>query len=175
MYHIFCIHSSVEGHLGSFQLLAIINKTAMNIVEHVSSLHVGASSGYMPRSCITGSSGPIYTKNSRSWTPENQITLLKMGYRAKQRILNWRILNGWETTEKMFSILNHQGNANQNNPEIPPHTSQNGWDQRLRWQQMLARMWRKRNTLGRISILSWCVFLFIRYFLFLHFKCYPLS
>jgi hypothetical protein len=28
--------------------------------------------------------------------------------------------------KKMFSILNHQGNANQNNPEIPPHTSQNG-------------------------------------------------
>jgi hypothetical protein len=27
---------------------------------------------------------------------------------------------------KMFNILNHQGNANQNNPEIPPHTSQNG-------------------------------------------------
>jgi hypothetical protein len=26
MYHIFCNHSSVEGHLGSFQLLAIINK-----------------------------------------------------------------------------------------------------------------------------------------------------
>jgi hypothetical protein len=25
----------VEGHLGSFQLLAIINKDAMNIVEHV--------------------------------------------------------------------------------------------------------------------------------------------
>jgi hypothetical protein len=38
MYHIFCIHSSVEGHLGSFQLLAIINKAAMNIVEHVSLL-----------------------------------------------------------------------------------------------------------------------------------------
>jgi hypothetical protein len=44
MYHIFCIHSSVEGHLGSFQLLAIINKAAMNIVEHVSLLQVGASS-----------------------------------------------------------------------------------------------------------------------------------
>jgi hypothetical protein len=27
---------------------------------------------------------------------------------------------------KMFNILNHQGNANQNNPEIPPHTSQGG-------------------------------------------------
>jgi len=57
MYHIFCIHSSVEGHLGSFQLLAIINKAAINIVEHVSLLHVGASSGYMPRSGINGSSG----------------------------------------------------------------------------------------------------------------------
>ena len=58
MYHNFCIHSFVEGHLGSFQLLAIINKAAMNIVEHVSLLHVGASSsGYMPRSGIAGSSG----------------------------------------------------------------------------------------------------------------------
>jgi hypothetical protein len=49
MYHIFCIHSSVEGHLASFQLLAIINKGAMNIVEHVSFLPVRTSSGYMPR------------------------------------------------------------------------------------------------------------------------------
>jgi hypothetical protein len=36
------------------------------------------------------------------------------------------IPNGREAPEKMFNILNHQGNANQNNPEIPPHTSQNG-------------------------------------------------
>ena len=57
MYHIYCIHSSVEGHLGSFQFLAIINKAAMNIVEHVSLLHVGVSSGYMPRSGIVGSLG----------------------------------------------------------------------------------------------------------------------
>jgi hypothetical protein len=49
MYHIFCIYSSVEGHLGYFQLLAIINKAAMNIVEHVSFLLAGTSSGYMPR------------------------------------------------------------------------------------------------------------------------------
>ena len=40
MYHIFCIHSIVKGHLGSFRLLAIINKVAMNIVEHVSLLYV---------------------------------------------------------------------------------------------------------------------------------------
>ena len=27
--------------------------------------------------------------------------------------------------KEMFSILSHQGNANQKNPKIPPHTSQN--------------------------------------------------
>jgi hypothetical protein len=58
MYHIFCIHSSVAGYLGSFQLLSIIiNKAAMNIVKHVSLLHVGASSGFMARSGIAGYSG----------------------------------------------------------------------------------------------------------------------
>ena len=30
MYHIFSIHSSVEGHQGSFQILARINAAAMN-------------------------------------------------------------------------------------------------------------------------------------------------
>ena len=66
MYHIFCIHSSVEGHLGSFQLLAIINKAAMNIVEHVSFLPVGTSSGNVPKRGIAGSSGPIYVQFLRN-------------------------------------------------------------------------------------------------------------
>jgi hypothetical protein len=49
MYHSFCIHFSVDGQMGSFQLLAIIHKAAMNIVEHVSLLQVGTSSGFMSR------------------------------------------------------------------------------------------------------------------------------
>ena len=57
MYHVFCIHSSVERPLGSFQFLGIINEAAVNIVEHESLFQVGASSRYMPRSGITGSSG----------------------------------------------------------------------------------------------------------------------
>jgi hypothetical protein len=57
MYHIFCIHPSGEGHVGCFMLLAIINMAAMNTVEHVPLLHVGESSGYMPKSGIAGSSG----------------------------------------------------------------------------------------------------------------------
>jgi hypothetical protein len=57
MYYIFCVHSSVEGHLGFFQLLAIINKAAMSIVEHESFLSVGPTSGYIQRRGIAGSSG----------------------------------------------------------------------------------------------------------------------
>ena len=34
MYHIFYIRSSVEGHLGTFHVLVIINKAAMNILVH---------------------------------------------------------------------------------------------------------------------------------------------
>jgi len=34
--------------------------------------------------------------------------------------------NGGETTKEMFNIFSHKGNANQNNSEIPPPTSQNG-------------------------------------------------
>jgi hypothetical protein len=48
-----------------------------------------------------------------------------MGYRAKQRILNQGISNGYEALKEMFNILSHQRNANQFNPEIPPHTNQN--------------------------------------------------
>jgi hypothetical protein len=57
MYHVFCIHFSLQGHLGSFQLLGIINKAAMNIVDHVFFLPVGTSSGCMPRRVIVESSG----------------------------------------------------------------------------------------------------------------------
>ena len=51
------LYPDVEGHLGSFQLLDIINKAAMNTVEHVFLLPVATFSGYMPRRGIAGSSG----------------------------------------------------------------------------------------------------------------------
>ena len=49
-----------------------------------------------------------------------------MGYTAKKRILNCGNLNRSKAPKEMFNILIYQGNANQNNPEIPPHMSKNG-------------------------------------------------
>ena len=56
MYHSFFIHSSADGHLGCFHVLAIINSAAMNIGVHVS-LSDLVSLVCMPRSGIAGSSG----------------------------------------------------------------------------------------------------------------------
>jgi hypothetical protein len=79
------MHSSVEGHLGSFQLLAIINKTTMNIVDHVPFLPVGTSSEYMPRRGITGSSS-----NTMSNFLRNCQTDFKSGCTSLQRQQQWR-------------------------------------------------------------------------------------
>ena len=56
MYHSFFIHSSVDGHLGCFDVLAIVNSAAMNIGVHVS-FSILVASGYMPSSGIAESYG----------------------------------------------------------------------------------------------------------------------
>ena len=55
MYHIF-IHCSVNGHLDCFNVLAIVNSTAVSIEVHVS-FQTMFFSRYVPRSGISGSYG----------------------------------------------------------------------------------------------------------------------
>ena len=47
MYHSYFIYSSVNGHLGCFHILAIVNSAAANIGIHVC-ISVMIFSGYMP-------------------------------------------------------------------------------------------------------------------------------
>ena len=54
MYYNFFIHSSIDGHLGCFHVLAIENSAAMNNGIHVY-FSILVSSGYMSRSGIAGS------------------------------------------------------------------------------------------------------------------------
>jgi hypothetical protein len=65
MYHIFCIHSSVEGHLASFQLLAIIKRAAINIVEHTTTKprhYFGCQQELADRSLVSREALPVPDK-----------------------------------------------------------------------------------------------------------------
>ena len=60
MCHIFFICSSVNGHLGCFHVLVIINSAAMNIGVHVSfQISVFVFFRYIPGSGIAGSNGSL--------------------------------------------------------------------------------------------------------------------
>ena len=60
MYHNFFIHSSVNGYLGWFHVLAIVNSAAMNTGIHVS-FSIIIFSGCMPSSQIAGLYGSFHS------------------------------------------------------------------------------------------------------------------
>ena len=59
MYHNFFIHSSGDGLLRCFHVLAIVNSTAMNTGIHVS-LSVLVSSGYRPDRPVVYKNTPVF-------------------------------------------------------------------------------------------------------------------
>ena len=69
MYHSFFIHSSVDGYLGCFHVLAIVNSAAMNSGVHVSFSKM-VSLRYMPNSGIAGSYYSQFLKESLYCFPQ---------------------------------------------------------------------------------------------------------
>ena len=74
MCHNFSIHSSVDGHLGCFHVLATVDGAAVNIGIHVS-FSILVFSGYMPRSGIAGSYGSFIPR----FFKESEEEKLKLG------------------------------------------------------------------------------------------------
>ena len=75
MYHSFFIHSSVDGHLDCFRVLAIVNSAAMNQGIHVS-FSILVSSGYVLRSVIARSYGgfiPSFLRNLHTVFQVNEV------------------------------------------------------------------------------------------------------
>ena len=73
----FLIHSSVDGHLGCFHVLAIVNSAAMNTEVDVYFSILG-SSGYLPRGEISGSYGgfiPSFLRNLHTIFQSGSINL----------------------------------------------------------------------------------------------------
>ena len=85
--HIF-IHSSVDGHLGCFHVLAVVNSAAMNIGVHVS-FWITVFSGYVPSNRIAGS----YRSSVFSFLRNLHTVLLSdcISLHSRQQCMKWKV------------------------------------------------------------------------------------
>ena len=103
MYHIFLIHSSINGSLCCFHVLTILYSTSMNIEVHVS-FQIMFFSEYMPRSGTTESYG-----SSLCWEDP-----LEEGTAIHSSTLAWRESHGERSLEGC-SLESHRVRHNWNN------------------------------------------------------------
>ena len=85
-----------------------------------------------------------WASNTTQSQKNKQSNQIEMG-RGYEKIFLQRRHKMANRREKMLNIAIHQGNANQNHNEVPPHSCQNGYYEKVN--KVLARMWRKKNAL----------------------------
>ena len=108
MSHIFFIHSSVNGHLGYFHVLAIVNSAAINI-ELQLSFQIMVFSRYMPRSGIAriyGSSIFSFFKEPPLPVQEMWVPCLEKETAACSSILAWEI--PWTGSQNPRSLVGYR-------------------------------------------------------------------
>ena len=86
---------------------------------------------------------PKYVKNSQNSIPEKKKTLknlIKNGQSTWRGFFLKKTYSGQQAHEKVLTIIDHQGTANQNHSEKSPHTWQNDCNQKDNKYQFLARV-----------------------------------
>jgi hypothetical protein len=88
----------------------------------------------------------------------------KPGHQGNNPIKNWttevrtssKIKHKWSRNKEMFNNLSHQGNANQNNFEIPSYTSQMAKINKINDNLCSYHLWGKRYGCGERETLIHC-------------------
>ena len=117
IYHIFFIHSSVDGHLGCFHVLAVVNTAAMNIRVHAS-FQIVVFPGYMPRSGI----GESYGSSIFSFL-RNLHTVLHSGCINLHSHQQWRMIPFPPCPSPVFIICRLFVDGHSDQCEVIPHCS----------------------------------------------------
>ena len=68
----------------------------------------------------------IYKELIKLNSKETNNPIMKWAKDMNRNLTEEDLEHGQQAHEKMLRITGHQGNANQNHNEIPPHTSENG-------------------------------------------------